>query len=107
VKDAAREMKVSVTCWGGCGCFSGSIVSCSRVATWRGCCRAGGCTMVIVVLIDSVERLDEVVFASKTHVNKYPRKGSLVLLRTFGIEFYVGNFLLFFGDCVNSSWWCL
>jgi hypothetical protein len=52
-RDAAREMKVGVTCWGVLVVcfFSGSIVSCSRVATWRGCCRAGGCTMVIVVLV--------------------------------------------------------
>jgi hypothetical protein len=54
-----------------------------------------GCTTVIVVLIDLVECLDEAVFASKTHVNKYPRKGSLVLFRTFGIEFFVEEFCYF------------
>jgi hypothetical protein len=50
--------------------------------------------MVIVVLIDSVERLDKVVFASKTHVNKYPRKGSLVLRCTFGFAFFPFQILL-------------
>jgi hypothetical protein len=55
-----------------------------------------GCTMVIVVLIDSVECLDEVVFASNLHVNKYPRKGSLVLLRSFRIKVFYVEFVNIF-----------
>jgi hypothetical protein len=53
-RDTARRTKVGVTRGGlgGCVLLSGSIVSCSRVATWRGCCRAGGFKMAIVVLVD-------------------------------------------------------
>ena len=57
--------------------------------------------MVVVVLIDSVERLDEVVFASKTHVNKYPRKGSLVLRSKFGFAFFPFQICRIFYYCLE------